>query len=75
MGIRSLNVSEWFQKTHLQIVEALANRDGATAAKLWVTDLRYGERLISDALVTLPELNQVNLTGVSLQRGPAVRQR
>ena len=75
VGIRSLNVSEWFQKTHLQIVEALANRDGATAAKLWVTDLRYGERLISDALVTLPELNQVNLTGVSLQRGPAVRQR
>jgi DNA-binding GntR family transcriptional regulator len=66
VGIRSLNVSEWFQTTHLQIVDAIAHRDGPRAAQLWNTDLRYGERLISDALMTLPELSEVNLTGASL---------
>jgi DNA-binding GntR family transcriptional regulator len=68
VGIRSLNVSEWFQTTHLQIVDAMASRDGARAAELWSTDLRYGERLISDALMTLPELSEVNLAGASLVR-------
>jgi DNA-binding GntR family transcriptional regulator len=61
VGIRSLNVSAWFQSVHAQIVEALAARDGIRAGELWVTDLRYGARLISDALMTLPELSQVNL--------------
>jgi DNA-binding GntR family transcriptional regulator len=67
VGIRSLNVSEWFHTTHVQITEAIAHRDGARAAQLWETDLRYGERLISDALLTLPELSQVNLAGGSLK--------
>ena len=66
VGIRSLNVSEWFQTTHLQIVNAIANLDPGKAAELWRTDLRYGERLISDALMTLPELSEVNLAGASL---------
>jgi DNA-binding GntR family transcriptional regulator len=61
VGIRSLNVSAWFQSVHAQIVEALAARDGARASELWITDLRYGVRLISDALMTLPELSHVNL--------------
>ena len=65
VGIRSLNVSEWFQTTHLQIVDAIASGDGGAAAELWTTDLRYGERLISDALVTLPEVSEVNLAGSS----------
>ena len=26
VGIRSLNVSQWFQETHLQIVDAIENR-------------------------------------------------
>ncbi|MGH8137502.1 MAG: GntR family transcriptional regulator [Steroidobacteraceae bacterium] len=69
VGIRSLNVSEWFQTTHLQIADAIANRDGERAAQLWNTDLRYGERLISDALMTLPELSEVNLAGSSLRPG------
>jgi DNA-binding GntR family transcriptional regulator len=72
VGIRSLNVSHWFQTTHLRIVEALESRDGKGAAELWATDLRYGERLISDALITLPELSQVNLAGASLARPYAV---
>jgi DNA-binding GntR family transcriptional regulator len=75
VGIRSLNVSQWFQATHLKIVEALENRDGERAAELWTTDLRYGERLISDALTTLPELSQVNLAGASLGRPYAVPER
>ena len=66
VGIRSLNVSEWFQTTHTQIVDAVEAGDGARAAQLWSTDLKYGERLISDALVTLPELSGVNLGGASL---------
>jgi DNA-binding GntR family transcriptional regulator len=67
VGIRSLNVSEWFHTTHVQIAEAIAAQQGARAAQLWETDLRYGERLISDALLTLPELNRVNLAGSSLE--------
>jgi DNA-binding GntR family transcriptional regulator len=66
VGIRSLNVSEWFQTTHLQIVDAIAARDAARAAELWSIDLKYGERLISDALMNLPELSGVNLVGASL---------
>ena len=66
VGIRSLNVSEWFQTTHLQIVDAIAAHDAARAAELWSIDLKYGERLISDALMTLPELSGVNLAGASL---------
>jgi DNA-binding GntR family transcriptional regulator len=73
VGIRSLNVSEWFQTTHVQIADAMAQRDGARAAQLWETDLRYGERLISDALMTLPELSEVNLAGASLARAAAGR--
>ncbi len=72
VGIRSLNVSQWFQATHLKIVEALESGDGARAAELWTTDLQYGERLISDALIKLPELSQVNLAGASLTRPYAV---
>lgn len=66
VGIRSLNVSEWFQTTHLQIADAIAHRDATRAADLWQTDLQYGERLISDALMSLPELSEVNLAGASL---------
>lgn len=66
VGIRSLDVSEWFQTTHLQIADAIAIRDGARAAELWKTDLRYGERLISDALMQLPELSGVNLAAASV---------
>jgi DNA-binding GntR family transcriptional regulator len=73
VGIRSLNVSEWFQETHSQIVDAIANRDGTRAAELWNTDLRYGERLISDALMTLPELSEVNLAGASMLAAYASR--
>ncbi len=65
VGIRSMNVSQWFQETHLQIVDAIAARDGARAAELWRIDLKYGERLISDALMNLPELCEVNLAGAS----------
>ena len=72
VGIRSLNVSQWFQSTHMQIVDALKAGDGKSAAELWTTDLHYGERLISDALITLPELSQVNLAGASLARPHAV---
>jgi DNA-binding GntR family transcriptional regulator len=75
VGIRSLNVSQWFQATHLQMVEALETGDGQRAAQLWTTDLHYGERLISDALITLPELSQVNLAGASLARPHAVPKR
>jgi DNA-binding GntR family transcriptional regulator len=75
VGIRSLNVSQWFQSTHLKIVEALESRDGKSAAELWTTDLRYGERLISDALMTLPEVSQVNLAGASLARPYALTKR
>jgi DNA-binding GntR family transcriptional regulator len=66
LGIRSLNVSEWFQSMHSQIVDALAARNSALASELWVTDLSYGVRIISDALVTLPEVSSVNLGGVAL---------
>jgi DNA-binding GntR family transcriptional regulator len=66
LGIRSLNVSEWFQSMHSQIVDAVAARNGALASKLWITDLSYGVRIISDALVTLPEVSSVNLGGVAL---------
>ena len=66
LGIRSLNVSAWFQSMHSQIVDALAARDGALASKLWITDLSYGARIISDALVTLPEVSSVNLGSVAL---------
>ncbi len=72
VGIRSLNVSEWFQSTHQQIVNAIATRDGARAAALWTTDLRYGEQLITKALMTLPELSEVNLVGASLPTSFAV---
>lgn len=61
VGICSLNVSDWFRSMHSQIVDALAARDGALASDLWVTDLRYGARIISDALRTLPEVISVNL--------------
>jgi len=66
LGIRSLNVSEWFQSMHSQIVDAIAARDGALASRLWITDLTYGVRIISDALVTLPEVSRVNLGSVAL---------
>jgi DNA-binding GntR family transcriptional regulator len=66
LGIRSLNVSAWFQSVHSQIVDALAARDGALVSKLWITDLSYGVRIISDALMTLPEVSSVNLGGVAL---------
>jgi DNA-binding GntR family transcriptional regulator len=66
LGIRRLNVSEWFQSMHSQIVDAVAARDGALASKLWITDLSYGVRIISDALVTLPEVSSVNLGGLAL---------
>jgi DNA-binding GntR family transcriptional regulator len=66
LGIRSLNVSEWFQSMHSQIVDAVVARDGALASRLWVTDLSYGVRIISDALVTLPEVSSVNLGGLAL---------
>jgi DNA-binding GntR family transcriptional regulator len=75
VGIRSLNVSQWFQATHVQIVEALETGDGKRAAELWTTDLHYGERLISDALTALPEVSQVNLAGASLARPHAVPKR
>ncbi len=67
VGIRSLNVSEWFQSMHSQIVDALAARDSARASALWITDLRYATRLISDALITLPEVSGVNLGRVPLK--------
>ena len=66
VGIRTLNVSEWFQTTHLQIVNAIVARDAARASELWRVDLHYAERLISDALMNLPELTGVNLAGASL---------
>jgi DNA-binding GntR family transcriptional regulator len=66
LGIRSLNVSEWFQSMHAQIVDAVAARNGALASKLWITDLSYGVRIISEALVRLPEVSSVNLGGVAL---------
>jgi DNA-binding GntR family transcriptional regulator len=70
LGIRSLNVSAWFQSMHSQIVDALAARDTALVSKLWITDLRYGVRIISDALVTLPEVRSVNLGSVAWHRRP-----
>jgi DNA-binding GntR family transcriptional regulator len=66
VGIRSLNVSEWFQSVHSQIADAVEAREGARAGELWITDLRYGVRLISDALITLPEVSGVNLGGQAL---------
>ncbi len=66
LGIRSLNVSEWFQSMHSQIVDAVAARTGAPASKLWITNLSYGVRIVFDALVTLPEVSSVNLGGVAL---------
>lgn len=66
IGIRSLNVSAWFQSMHSQIVDALDARDSALVSKLWVTDLSYGQRIISDALMTLPEVSGVNLGSVAL---------
>ena len=38
----------------------------ALASKLWITDLSYGVRIISDALVMMPEVSSVNLGGVAL---------
>ncbi len=75
VGIRSLNVSQWFQATHIQIVDALEAGDGERTAELWRTDLHYGERLISEALITLPELSHVNLAGPSLARPRSVPKR
>jgi DNA-binding GntR family transcriptional regulator len=75
VGIRSLDVSHWFQETHLQIVDAIENGDGQRAAELWTTDLRYGERLISDALLELPELSEVNLASATPSRPYAVPRR
>jgi hypothetical protein len=46
---------------HSQIADALAARDGALASRLWITDLHYGVRIISEALMTLPEVSSVNL--------------
>src|ERR1700722_4114626 len=66
LGIPRLNGSAWFQSVHSQIVDALAARDGALVSKLWVTDLSYGVRIISDALMTLPEVSSVNLGSVAL---------
>jgi DNA-binding GntR family transcriptional regulator len=66
VGICRLNVSAWFQSIHSQIVDALAARDSALVSELWITDLRYGVRLISDALMTLPEVSSVNLGNVAL---------
>jgi len=66
LGICSLNVSAWFQSMHSQIVDALAARDGALASELWITDLQYAVRIISDALVKLPEVSGVNLGSVAL---------
>lgn len=66
VGLRSMNISEWFQTTHRDIVDALASRDAARAAELWAVDVKYGERVISDALLNLPELAGVNLDGASL---------
>jgi len=66
LGIRSLNVSDWFQSMHSQIVDAIGARNGALASKLWITDLSYGVRIISDTLVTLPEVSSVNLGGTPL---------
>jgi DNA-binding GntR family transcriptional regulator len=68
VGIRTLNVSDWFQSMHSQIVDALAARDSARASELWTTDLRYGARIISEALMTLPEVSGVNLGGVPCVR-------
>ncbi len=65
LGIRSLDVSAWFQTMHSQIADAIAARDGALASRLWITDLSYGVRIISDALVTLPEVSSVNLGGMA----------
>jgi len=65
VGLRSLNVSAWFQSVHAQIVDAVEAGDGARASELWTTDLRYGARIISDALITLPELSSVNLGSVA----------
>jgi DNA-binding GntR family transcriptional regulator len=69
IGIRSLNVSDWFQSTHLQIIDALAARESARVSELWVTDLRYGARIISDALIKLPEVSGTNLGGSNLILG------
>src|ERR1700689_350959 len=66
LGIPSLNLSEWFQSMHSQIVDAVAARNGALASKLWITDLSYGVRIICDALVRLPEVSGVNLGGGTL---------
>jgi DNA-binding GntR family transcriptional regulator len=66
LGLRSLNVSAWFQSMHSQIVDAVAARDAALVSKLWITDLRYAVRIISDALVTLPEVRSVNLGSIAL---------
>ncbi len=68
VGVRSLNVADWFRDTHLQIVDAIQARDAARAAELWRIDLSYGERFVADALMALPELSEVNLAGGSLAR-------
>ncbi len=75
VGIRSLDVSNWFQDTHMQIVRALESGDGHRVAELWTTDLRYGERLICDALLQLPELSQVNLAGAPASRARVASKR
>jgi hypothetical protein len=46
---------------HSQIVDAVAAHDGALASGIWVTDLSYAVRILSDALATLPEVNSVNV--------------
>jgi DNA-binding GntR family transcriptional regulator len=71
IGSRSLNFSEWFQRTHHEIVDVLAAGDGARARELWTTDLQYGQRIVSDAIVNLPELSEINLGDVYLDAGSA----
>jgi DNA-binding GntR family transcriptional regulator len=75
VGIRSLDVSDWFKEIHLQIVNAIETGNGARASELWTTDLRYGERLICDALLHLPELSEVNLASASVAPPPVASKR
>lgn len=68
VGLGRLNVSDWFRDKHLQIVDAIESHDGARAAELWRIDLTYGERLVADALTSLPALSEVNLASGLLAR-------
>jgi DNA-binding GntR family transcriptional regulator len=68
VGSRSVNFSDWFQRTHDEVIDVITAGNGERARELWTADLKYAERVISDAIVKLPEVSHINLGDLYLDR-------